>query len=785
MTALFRYALLIAVLLAPADSLPAQVAGEALQEKDVLEAIRTSRAALVALQQPDGSWSTGGHQLGMTALTTLSLLNSGMKPDEPEIQRALNWLRTAEEPEETYETALALMVYSTVRAPQDRLRIRGLVSKLEGGMIQRGGMKGCWKYHTTAATIDTEGDHSNGQYAVLGLFEAAQAGVMADRKTWEAIREHWVRTQNPDGGWGYNISSDRDSTGSMTVAGISVLVMASYMLRDDGPLDAEGNPQCCIDGQPDESIERGVKWMTSRFSVGSNPGKGGWLFYYLYGLERAGRLSGRRFFGEHDWYREGARFLVRGRNKRTSLWDGEGFENDPVVTTSFALLFLSKGLAPVLINKLQFDTTAGKDSDWNRHTDDVRNLTDRLTGAEGWPKLMTWQVVDLKAVRERGDVSDLNQAPVLYLSGADAPQFNDQDVALLREYISLGGFVLAVNNCGQRAFRDGIAELLKRMYPSGEVALQRLSPDHPVFRAEYLLDGSTMDLQGADFGCRTALILVPDDLACFWQRWGRMEPPGRPEALKTRIERAMRIGTNIVAYASGREPLNKLERDRLAARQDQVVTARRGLLQIARLRHTGGWDTAPTAARNLLMALNQTVGLTASTEPAAVVPTDPSLLDYSMVTMHGRQRFTLTPEERDALKIYLLRGRVLFADACCGARAFDDSFRTMVQQLFPDQRMERIPVGDPLFTIEVGHDLRQVRRRVSEQIGQAAITSGTVAGEPYLEGLQIDGRWVIIYSKYDISCALERQASVACAGYVPEDAVKLAVNVVQYALQSP
>ena len=40
----------------------------------------------------------------------------------------------------------------------------------------------------------------------------------------------------------------------------------------------------------------------------------------------------------------------------------------------------------------------------------------------------------------------------------------------------------------------------------------------------------------------------------------------------------------------------------------------------------------------------------------------------------------------------------------------------------------------------------------------------------------------MIYSKYDLSCALERQASVACAGYDHQDAVSIAVNVIRYAL---
>jgi hypothetical protein len=41
---------------------------------------------------------------------------------------------------------------------------------------------------------------------------------------------------------------------------------------------------------------------------------------------------------------------------------------------------------------------------------------------------------------------------------------------------------------------------------------------------------------------------------------------------------------------------------------------------------------------------------------------------------------------------------------------------------------------------------------------------------------------VVVYSKYDISCALERQSSVACTGYVHEDAVRIAVNILVYGL---
>jgi hypothetical protein len=58
----------------------------------------------------------------------------------------------------------------------------------------------------------------------------------------------------------------------------------------------------------------------------------------------------------------------------------------------------------------------------------------------------------------------------------------------------------------------------------------------------------------------------------------------------------------------------------------------------------------------------------------------------------------------------------------------------------------------------------------------------TEKGAPLLEGVEIDGRLAIIYSRHDISCALEHQASLSCDGYIEADAARLAVNVVLYSM---
>ena len=105
----------------------------------------------------------------------------------------------------------------------------------------------------------------------------------------------------------------------------------------------------------------------------------------------------------------------------------------------------------------------------------------------------------------------------------------------------------------------------------------------------------------------------------------------------------------------------------------------------------------------------------------------------------------------------LERGGVLFADACCADRKFDRSFRDVMAEMFPDKEFKRIPIEHDLFTEKVMYPIKRVRRRIPTRGGaNAALDTQIRLGEPVLEGIEIDGRYAVIYSKYDISCALER-----------------------------
>ncbi len=761
--------------------------------KQVLDAIERAKRVLLKAQQPDGSWNADDHVVGETSLVLLSLLNTGMTVADPEISRGLNWLRQ-QSPSLTYEISLMIQALAAAKdGKHDIPKVLGLVNDLEEIQIRQGGNAGSWSYGKNMRFGG--GDRSNGQFAVLGLRDAQEMGVPVSLETWRLARRHWLISQNGDGGWSYNSQSmARGSTGSMTVAGIATLVITQGMLRaDEKELDASGNPVCCGPPRDDQELEDACRWLGNNFAVTHNTGSPSWLLYYLYGLERAGRFSGRRFFvnnrgQKHDWYREGAEYLISTQNAFSGSWNEGG--RDAIEGTSFVLMFLSKGLAPVLINKLQYGPRDPSrmnvvGNDWNRHPDDVRNITQYISNRPKWPRLLTWQTVDVA----QATVADLLQAPILFFNGTEAPHFTPQEVALLKEYVLQGGFIFVDNCCRSLAFDEGFRDLIRQMYPPSEAQLKKLTADHPVFRSEFnLLDKTTgepaAELWGVDVGCRTSIMYSPNDVSCLWDKWTSFEIPGRPKELLSMIVKSTQVGVNVVAYVTGREILNKLEQREQMPVGPSADKVERDLLQISKIRYTGDWDAAPQALRNLLVALRQTAGMAVSTKQHDLTLLDPSLFRYPIMYMHGRNEFVLAQREQEKLRDYIKQGGVLISDACCGLPAFDRSFRRLMEQLFPDNPLKRIPADHEIFQSKNGgHDLKTLRRREPEVANAgAALATSVRKVEPFLEGVEVNGRFVVIYSKYDISCALERQASVACTGYVHEDAVRLGVNIILYAI---
>ena len=362
--------------------------------EEVERAISDGVRFLKSKQRDDGSWPDieGDSRSGMTSLVTLALLTAGEPVDSQTITRSLNLLRKLkpEDLRSTYAIGLQTMVFAAADPVQDRLRIAANVDWLERAQIKPGDAvfwPGTWTYTDQKRK---NGDNSNTQYALLGLHAASEAGVPVKAEVWAVSRMYFERSQKKDGSWAYHPDSPASSA-SMTCSGLSSLII-SGMRRYQGQEYLDGVAiKNCGKGTTNPSLKGGIDWLARNFEVGENFGAGQqWKFYYLYGLERVGRLAGIRFFGTHDWYRLGAEELVHSQDRFGGFWQGALMEHNdpPVLATSFAILFLAKGRAPVLINKLRHFPT----SDWNNDPDDVRNLVDHVS--RDWKSLLTWQIVD-------------------------------------------------------------------------------------------------------------------------------------------------------------------------------------------------------------------------------------------------------------------------------------------------------------------------------------------------------------------------------------------------------
>ena len=200
---------------------------------------------------------------------------------------------------------------------------------------------------------------------------------------------------------------------------------------------------------------------------------------------------------------------------------------------------------------------------------------------------------------------------------------------------------------------------MKEIFPEEDYSLRPIASDHPVWRAKHLLSPDVHPLWGIEHGCRTVVIYSPKDLSCYWNQWGRN--PTNPA-----VGKAFKVGQNVVDYATGREmPHDKLT-NRVADASEPEVP-KRGALRIAKLRHAGEWNIAPSAIPNLMEALRRPpMSFDVVVSAKDLSPRDPALVYYPLVYLHGRSALHFEKEDLQALAHHLEPGGgTLFADAAC------------------------------------------------------------------------------------------------------------------------
>jgi hypothetical protein len=758
---------------------PAQFRGAkpiAVTPESVQSAIDRSVGFLLNGQREDGGWADyPDYPGGVTSLVVLALLNAGLPPDHPKVASGLNYSRQRV-PNKTYSVALQTMAFCAA----DPAKYAPEIQRNTEWLAQAQARDGSWAYGDSGGA---NGDPSNSQFALLALLEAQRAGAQLPPEDWKMVfklsKSYWLGLRNKDGSFPYNAGAP-DFRGSMTCAGIASLVIVGSQL-DDSEASAGESIQCC--GQNASSnfqINAGLKWLATNYTVRQNPGLGQFHLYYLYGLERAGRMTGQRFIGDHDWYREGAEVLMAIQEpvsgKFNSSFQGLGNEYSE---TSFGLLFLSKGKRQIVINRLKF----GKGEDWNHHSMAMQHLTSHTERA--WKRELAWQSIDL----QKAKVADLLEAPVLFISASNAPLLTNESRDLLREYIEQGGFIFAEacdgDGCDGKAFDDYMRRFAAEVLGK---PLEKLPPDHPIWHAERSVDLKAMPesfwLYGVQTCCRLGLVYSPISLSCRWELnlpYG-LRPDYSPK-VQAELDSATLVGVNVLSYATGKELKQKLQSILVLDEVKNTTPTDRGVFVLPQLQHNAGADDAPRAITNLIEWMGKENPFRMSSEHRLVPIVDEALEKYPLVFMHGRGELKFSEAQRTALRNYLKNGGFIFADAICADEQFAATFRRELAVILDDE-LKPIDASHELLQGSrfSGFDIRQVNV-IDPQRTKDQITVNRRKISPQLEVATLDDRIAVVFSPLDLSCALESRHSLQCRGYMRDDAARIGINVILFGLQ--
>jgi hypothetical protein len=731
-------------------------------DQQVDEAIKKAVAYIYSQQKGD-NWDEPTPQSdpkkhpdqwgGWTAIATYALLAAGEKPAaNPKLQAAVEWLKKNDKITGTYAVGLRAQVWNllppdaSVKAAAKRdyeILLQGQRNRGAGKKPTPVGFRGMWHYVPTDYTTY---DHSTAQYGTLGMWALEKTGVEISDDLWKATDEQWKKDQLPDGGWMYYMKPDEKhpakSSLTMTAAGIATLFITQDYLRANDGIQCRGN----VTNPP---IQKGLDWMEDNLPKligGATP-------YGLYGIERIGVASGYKYFGTVDWYQGGAARLLKSQDK-AGFWKEFNFD---VPGTSFAVLFLVRGRAPVAINKLQYDID-GKEGPWNQRPRDAANAVKYMM--KQMERDLNWQIVNLEIAAE-----ELHDSPILYISGSATLKFTDAEEAKLREFAEQGGLILGHADCSNENFAKGFKALGAKLFNS-KYEFRKLEAGHPIYTHQQFLAKNWKnqpDLQGLSNGVREMMLLIPTG------------DPGRAWQLgdfRTR-EDTFQLIDNILLYAVEGRDLRFKGSTYLVKADPKIKN--KTTIKLARIELGDNWDPEPGGWRRMAAVMHNTAGV--DLETVVVKPDAAALKPFKVAHLTGTTKINLNAAQQQALKDFVNGGGTLIIDAAAGDSDFAESIESQLPAIFgidPEKLQNPLPADHPLYSAS-GQKLGEVAFR---PFARGKLPSGQHT--PLVRGIPVKDRIGVIYSREDLSGALVGESVDGLLGYTVASATELTKDMILY-----
>ncbi|HTW93413.1 MAG TPA: DUF4159 domain-containing protein [Tepidisphaeraceae bacterium] len=373
---------------------------------------------------------------------------------------------------------------------------------------------------------------------------------------------------------------------------------------------------------------------------------------------------------------------------------------------------------------------------------------------------------------------DPTDLPILYFTGWETvPDFDQQTILKLRQYLMDGGTLIIHSNCGRPDFNNSIVEQIHRIFPDRELAF--IDSDNPIYSAYYHItsmhvrnglgpwEETSPKLETVNIGTRAAVIFSPIDISCGWNADAQPIAGG----ILYDQQDALKLASNIVTYCLAEYQYGrffshaKIYHQQLNKTRDQLV--------IGQLIHNGDWDPTPHGLPNLLKMIDTQTTLHVQFKRVEVDPETMDLNPYPVLYMVGDRDFRWSDKARANLRAYLDHGGALVVDDAVGSSEFDAAFRREIKLLYPDHDLTPLPADHPIFNYLFDERTAALAPLARQMYGGDAI-------EPRLEVIDVDGQLPVIYSQLSMSAGWEQLPRAYDMGYADEDALKLGVNVFMY-----
>ncbi len=388
-----------------------------------------------------------------------------------------------------------------------------------------------------------------------------------------------------------------------------------------------------------------------------------------------------------------------------------------------------------------------------------------------------WEQLDIDTVVRKHQADTAHRTPILYLCSYYPLNLTDAQRTALQNYVLNGGTLL-INCCGQdEAYASAKAEL-EKMFPKHP--LRTLPLDHPLYHSYFeikqvgyptpspdpTVEGPVVQgaprLQGIELGTRAAVIVSFEDLACGWNQWNN------PSVRRVDATDSTKLGLNIITYVTAEQRFAEfLSHTREVAGPSVRPRQQLTFVQVI---HDGNWNPNPSAVPMLLKDVASNTSVAVRFQRQTMQLRNPDLFNFPMLYLTGTFDPQLGRDERAILHRYLSNGGVLIADAAAGRTEFDQAFRKLCQQMFPDASLEPLPADHAIY-------------KAFHQIDQVALNHEQGQARPRIEAIMIGERPAVLYSPLGLSDGWSHQFSAYARCYEARDALKLGTNMVVYAMQ--